>query len=185
MTDVQLVENYLQGDAESLEILIARYAKRVYYFVYRYVGNEEEAEHIAQEVFVRVWRNLKKFDRKKSLSTWMFAIAKNASFDFLKKKKTIPFSAFTNEEGENVWEETLVDSAPLPNEIIEQKGLIHMLEKAKQMLSPKYQTVLFLHYQNHFTFREISESLGESLDTVKSRHRRALIMLRKLLPAPI
>jgi len=62
---------------------------------------------------------------------------------------------------------------------LERKEIGDILAKAMEKLSPKYRMVLFLRHNDHFTFREISESLGEPIDTVKSRHRRGLILLRK------
>ena len=91
-SDEQLVWDYLKSDEKSLELLIRRYLKPIYSFVYRYVGKAHDADDVTQDVFVKVWRNLKKFDREKSFKTWIFAIAKNTAFDHLKKKKAIPFS---------------------------------------------------------------------------------------------
>lgn len=180
-SDEQLILSYLNGEKESLELLVKWYLKPIYSFVYRYVGNAQDAEDITQEVFIKIWRNLKKFDQQKSFKTWIFAIAKNASIDWLKKKKTVPFSSFENREGKNALVESLVDPAPLPNEILERAGVVEILNLAIERLSPQYRMVLFLRYNDHFTFREISESLEEPLNTVKSRHRRALILLRKYL----
>ncbi len=185
-TDSQLITKYLAGDEESLEVLVKRYLKPIYSFVYRYIGSEQEAEDVTQEVFVKVWRNLKKFNQNKKFKTWIFSIAKNTSIDWLKKKKAIPFSNLENEEGENLLIETLADPSPLPNEneIFERVSIAETLNTAMNQLNPKYRMVLFLRYNDHFTFREIAESLGESLHTIKSRHRWALIQLRKLLPKP-
>lgn len=180
-SDEQLIADYLAGDEKSLEILIKRYLKPIYSFVYRYVGNPQEAEDITQDVFVKVWKNLKKFNQGRSFKTWIFSIAKNASLDFLRKKKATPFSKFENGEGENTLIGTLADSSPLPDEILERAGIAEMLNAVMKRLAPKYRMVLFLRYNDHFTFREIAEILGEPLNTIKSRHRRALIMLRKLL----
>ena len=180
-SDQQLIACYLKGDENSLEILIKHYLKPIYSFVYRYIGNSQDAEDITQEVFVKTWRNLKKFDRNRSFKTWIFSIAKNTCIDALKKKKTIPFSKFANEEGKNVLLETLVDPAPLPNELFERADITKMLTSVTEKLSPQYRMVLFLRYNDHFTFREIAEVSGEPLHTVKSRHRRALIQLKKLL----
>ncbi len=187
-SDQQLIASYLAGDEKSLEILIHSYLKPIYSFVLRYVGNEQEAEDITQEVFVRAWRNLKKFDQKKKFKTWIFSIAKNASIDFLKKKKAIPFSEFSARGetsplwgGENDFAETLADPAPLPDKIFEQSSIGEALNTVMSHLTPKYRMVLFLRYNDHFTFREIAEALGEPLNTIKSRHRRAIILLKKLL----
>ena len=86
-SDKQLIINYLKGDEKSLELLIQSYLKPIYSFVYRCTGNTQDAEDVTQEVFVKVWRNLKKFDQRKSFKTWIFAIAKNTAFDHLKKRK--------------------------------------------------------------------------------------------------
>ncbi|MDP3993590.1 MAG: sigma-70 family RNA polymerase sigma factor [bacterium] len=179
--DSQLIANYLAGDEKSLEILYGRYLKPIYSFTYRYVGGGQDAEDVTQEAFVKIWRHIKRFDQNKSFKTWIFSIAKNTAIDFLKKKKTIPFSEFENEEGENMITETLADPSPLPQELLEKAGMAHILNSAMEKLSPKYRTVLFLRYNDHFNFREIAESLGEPLHTITSRHRRALIQLKKIL----
>jgi RNA polymerase sigma-70 factor (ECF subfamily) len=177
----QLTSNGVKGDEKSLEILIHRYLKPIYSFVYRYIGNEQETEDITQEVFVKTWLNLKKFDRNRSFKTWIFSIAKNASLDFLKKKKAILFSEFEKEDGGNVIIDSLADPSPLPQEILEKSDMAKILNVALEKLPPSYRMVLFLHYNDHFTFREIAEIFGEPLNTIKSRHRRAILILRKML----
>ena len=190
-SDEQLIADYLAGDEGSLEILIQRYLKPIYSFTYRRVGGGQDAEDVTQEVFMKVWRNLKRFDQQKSFKTWIFPITKNTAIDFLKKKREIPFSEFSarggsafgreNEDGENMITETFADPSPLPNELLEKVGMAQMLTSAMEKLSPKYRMVLFLRYNDHFNFREIAESLGEPLNTVKSRYKRALIKLKELL----
>lgn len=180
-SDQQLIANYLKGDRSSLEILIRRYLKPIYSFIYRYIDDAEEAEDITQEVFVKTWRNLKKFDKNKSFKTWIFSIARNASLDSFKKKKSIPFSKFSARGG-NDFEEQLIDPAPLPDELFKRADVGEMLNETMRKLASQYRMVLFLRYNDHFTFREIAESLGEPLNTIKSQHRRALIKLKKLLP---
>jgi len=180
-SDQQLVSDYLSGDEKSLEVLFGRYLKPIYSFTYRYVGDGQDAEDVTQEAFVKVWRNLKKFDQQKSFKTWIFSIAKNTAIDFLKKKKATTFSEFENEEGENMITETLADPSPLPQELLEKAGVAQILNAAMEKLSPKYRMVLFLRYNDQFNFREIAESLGEPIHTITSRHRRALIQLKKLL----
>ncbi|KPJ55900.1 hypothetical protein AMJ49_06120 [Parcubacteria bacterium DG_74_2] len=180
-SDKQLIIDYLAGDEKSLEVLIKSYLKPIYSFVYRHIGDRQEAEDITQEVFLKAWRNFKKFDQDRSFKTWIFTIAKNTSIDYLRKKKTIPFSNFENEKGKNTFVETLRDPTSLPDEILKRASMSKVLNSLIQKLSPEYRMLLFLRYNNYFTFREIAEVLGESLNTIKSRHRRALILLKKLL----
>jgi len=192
-SDKQLIADYLKGDEKSLEILIRQYLKPIYGFVYRYVGNSGDAEDITQDIFIKVWRNLKRFDKKKKFKTWVFSIAKNTSIDWLRKsrsasggKKAIPFSNFFAQGGsafggENPFIRTLIDPAPLPDELSERRSVAQILQSAIEKLLPKYRLVLSLRYSDNLNFREIAERLKEPLDTVKSRHRRALIILKKLL----
>jgi len=182
LSDEQLVSDYLKHkDDKTLETLFGRYLKPIYGFVYKYTNLLNEAEDITQETFVKIWRNLKKFDQNRSFKTWIFQIAKNTAIDFLRQKKNIPFSDFETEEGENPIANTLIDENPLPPEILDQKNLAEILATAIDKMSAKYRQVLHLRYYNQFTFQEIAETLNEPLDTVKSRHRRALITLKEIL----
>lgn len=181
-SDTQLIGDYLEGGGQKpLEILIKRHLKPVYNFVYRLVGDSKEAEDITQEVFIKVWRNLKKYDRERNFKTWLFAIARNTAIDWLKKKKSLPFSSFENEKGENFLLTGLASLDLLPDELFSRAESATKLVLATESLAPRYKTVLSLHYDSQFNFREIAEKLGESLNTVKSRHRRALLLLRKIL----
>jgi RNA polymerase sigma-70 factor, ECF subfamily len=180
-TDEQLIAEYLKGDEQALRLLIDRYLKPIYNFVYRYTGEPNHAEEITQDVFVNVWRNINRFDPNKRFKTWLFAIAKNTSLNWLKKKKPINFSKFENEDGDNVLLESTADPSPLPDELFERSDLSRKLSEAMDQLSPNYRAVLLLHYNDHMTFQEIAESLGGSINTVKSRHRRALIQLKGFL----
>ena len=179
--DLMLITEYLAGRKESMEILIKRHLKSVYGFVYKYARNQQDAQDITQETFLKAWRNLKKFDKEKNFKTWLFTIAKNTALDFLKKKKTVPFVEFENEEGENVITETLADPAVSVYELLQKKDFAQTIKIAIAKLSPKYQAVLLPRYNNGLTFRDMAEAAGEPLHTIKSRYRRALIMLKKIL----
>jgi len=180
-TDEQLIAKYIKGDGRALRVLIERYLRSIYNFVYRYTGDQGHAEEIVQDVFVSVWKNVDKFDPKKKFKTWLFTIAKNASLNWLKKKRPINFSKFENEDGDNVLIESTADILPLPDELFARSDLSKKLSEAMDRLTPNYKAVMVLHYNEHMTFQEIAESLGESINTVKSRHRRALIKLRGFL----
>ena len=178
-TDEQLIAEYLKGNEQALRSLIERYLRPIYNFVYRYTGEFSHAEEITQDVFVSVWRNIDRFDPDRKFKTWLFAIAKNTALNWLKKKKPVNFSKFENESGGNVLLESTADPSPLPDELFELSNLSDKLSEAMDRLSPDYRVVLLLHYNDHMTFQEIAESLSESINTVKSRHRRALIQLRE------
>jgi len=182
-SDKDLIIEYLDGSNESLNILIRRYLQPIYNFVYTYIKDEEEAEDVVQEVFLKAWRNLKKFKKDKNFKTWIYKIAKNSSLDFLKKKKNITFSEL-NKNSYNNDVETFVDSIEdnddlLPDEIYYKLELQKDIEEVLDEIPVIYGEVLNLYYINEFNFREISEILGVSINTVKSRYRRSLIILKE------
>jgi len=180
--DAALVAAVLKGDGDSFAALVDRYMPMVYKFTYRYVGNADTTNDIVQDVFIKVWKNIRKFDPHKNFKTWLITIAKNTALDAIKKKKAVLFSKI--EEGETDLDTFLapyVDGPDLPDELLMKKQTKADLEKVLQRLSPTYRSVLLLRYTEHLKFREIAEALQEPIDTIKSKHRRALIQLRKML----
>ena len=101
LEDKELIKKYLKGEARAFDFLVEKNLKLIYNFVYKNVGNEASAEDITQEVFLKVFNNIKKIKNQSSFRSWIFNIAKNTSLDYLKKKKAIPFSRFENENGKN------------------------------------------------------------------------------------
>jgi RNA polymerase sigma-70 factor (ECF subfamily) len=165
----------LKGDEQSLEVLIKKYLKPIYGFIYKNVGDVAAAEDITQEVFVKIWKNLKKFDQNKEFKPWLFQIAKNASIDYLRKKKSIPFSRFENEKGQNVLTENLSDEAPNLLEVLNNKKTLTMV---METLSPKDQKIIKLRHTDGLSFKEIADTTQESINTIKSRYRRIIINLK-------
>jgi RNA polymerase sigma-70 factor, ECF subfamily len=174
--DKEIIQKYLAGDEKSLEFLIQKYLKPIYGFVYKNVGDTATAEDVTQEVFVKVWKNLKKFDPKKEFKPWLFQIAKNASIDYLRKKKTIPFSKFENKQGQNVLTETMADSSPDLLELLNNKKA---LAEVMESLSPEDKKLINLRHNEGLGFKEIADILQESINTTKSRYRRTILKLRK------
>lgn len=171
MTDKELIISYLKGEEKSFEVLVKKYINLVFSFSYKHTDNVQDAEDIIQETFLRAWRNIKKFDLNRDFKVWIITIAKNASIDMKKKKRSI---AYLNED-------KFIDFKSLPEELINNFDANRMINSAFKKISPKYQNVLSLYYEKCLNFREIADYLGESINTVKSRHRRALIDLRKII----
>ena len=92
-SDAELIEAFLEGSDQGFATLLERHLPMVYRFVYRYLGNADDANDVTQETFIRAWKHIKKFDRGRSFKTWVMTIAKNASLDFIKKKKPLLFLA--------------------------------------------------------------------------------------------
>ncbi len=176
LNDKNLIEQYLKGDNKSFDILVARYLKPIYSFIYKNIGNPAEAEDITQDVFVRVWKNLRKFDQKRSFKPWIFQIAKNASIDYLRKKKSIPFSTFETDKGQNALTENISSGPVNLLDILNDKAI---LANAMAGLNEREQKIINLRHKEGMSFKEIADSFNESINTIKSRYRRTLAILKE------
>ncbi len=177
--EIQWVEDSIKGDQNAFAELVRNYTAQIYNFSYRLCGNVQTAEDVTQETFIKVWKNLKKYDPKQSFRAWIFTIARNTTTDHLRKKTSVPFSNLDHED--RSFDETIASD---DEHVEDHFGKIEDVEYFKillEKLSPDYQEVLTLYYQNNLTFDEIGAVLGKSINTVKSQHRRALIKLRELM----
>lgn len=179
-TDEEIIELYQGGVDEIFKELIEKYTPLIFNFIAHIIGRKETPD-IVQEVFIKVWKNLKKFDPKKaSFKTWIFTIAKNSAIDYLKKRKNILFSDLENEENPN-FSENIQDEELLPDQSIQRLEDSHLLNKLLNELPLLNRTILILHYQEEMTFEEIGKILNKPQNTVKSYHHRAILELRKKL----
>jgi RNA polymerase sigma-70 factor (ECF subfamily) len=176
-SDPQLISEYIKGDEKSLEILVKRYLKPVYNLAYGYTHNQADAEDVAQEVFVKIWKNISKFNTEKSFKSWIFAIAKNTALDTLKKKRAIPFSMFETIDGNSI-ADTVADKRPLASEIAEYKENEAIIAESVMKLPLKYRNIVNLRLKD-MTFKSIAEIMDESVNTVKSKYFRAIKLLKK------
>lgn len=175
--DGDLIKDYLDGDDQALKFLIEKYTPQIYNYAVRFMGLEV-APDIVQDIFIKVWKNLKKFDSTKAnFKTWLFTITRNTITDYLRKKKMINFSKLDTEE--DSFESNIEDGVMLPQEVLIQMEDKAYLNKLLDKIPGSYREVLILYYQEELNFREIGEILGKPLNTVKSYHHRALVLLRQ------
>ena len=116
-SDKYLVLDYLNGDETALNIIIRRHLKLVYNFAYRLTGRAQDSEDISQETFIKIWKNIKRYDQNQEFKTWLLAIAKNTAIDWLRKRKDFVFSDFETAEGKNSITDFLADFAPMPDKV--------------------------------------------------------------------
>lgn len=179
--DKQLILDYLNGDETALNFIIRRHLKLVYNFAYRLTGNAQVSEDISQETFIKIWKNIKRYDPNQEFKTWLLAIAKNTAIDWLRKRKNFVFSDFETAEGKNLITDFLADPALLPDKIAIQAENKKFIGGLLERLSPADRKIISLRYNDSLTFEKIGQALGQPLNTVKSRHRRALFFLRKII----
>lgn len=186
MTDEEIVVLYKNDNQETFKSLINRYTTPIYNFAAR-LTNQNDAPDIIQETFIKVWKNINRFDPSKaSFRTWIFTIARNTVADFLRKKRNPLFSDMENYNEDvncssDYFEENIPDDQILPDVALEKLQDKEFLNNTMKKLSVNENEILILHYQEEMTFDEIGKILNKSLNTVKSKHRRTLIKLRKIL----
>jgi len=182
-SDAQLIELFREErDEKALHELISRYDKRVYAFAFRLVRSQEEAEDISQEVFIKAWKHIHRYDPRRDFGTWVLTITYRTAIDWLRKKKATPFSFFTSRTDEKIpYEETIADTDPLPDVVAESREKKEVLEKALGKVEENDRLIILLHHTEGLSFEEISSIIHKPMNTVKSRYRRALIRLREEL----
>jgi RNA polymerase sigma-70 factor (ECF subfamily) len=174
-TDTEIINKVLGGDHQAFAALVSRYQNYVFTLVLRMVKGREDAEEVAQDVFVKAYRSLKDFRGDSKFSTWLYTIANTSSITFLRKKKTEIHSL----DDESTFElADSVDSGFRAN-LVEQKSKQQMVNKAIAMLSPEDAEVITLFYKNEQSLQEIAQILGQEANTVKVRLHRARTRLKE------
>lgn len=179
--EAMLVEEALAGNVPAFERLVSMYGKRIYNYCYRMTGSKENAEDIAQEVFVKAYRSLNGFMRNSQFSTWLYRIAYNACIDFHRKNKIVFVSIMGHDEdGTDRIKEIASDSPSLEEEVLsnERRQAVH---SAIAKLQPQLRTVILLREIEGLSYDEIASILNIPLGTVKSYISRARDSLRILL----
>ncbi|PHV71059.1 RNA polymerase [Sporanaerobium hydrogeniformans] len=178
-----LIEKVKSGDMEAFEELLFHYEKPIYTICLRLLKDEEEAMDAAQEVALKLWKQLHLFKYKSKLSTWIYRLTTNQCLDQLRKwkhKKDISlFQQDTHKKEEWIFEKP--DEEISIEKQIEQKELQAILQQALMELKEDYRTILVLRDIQHYAYEEIAEVLNITLGTVKSRLSRARGALKKVL----
>ena len=165
MSDEELIGKIAQGNEKAFDELYERYSNSIYGLSFNYTGNPTDAQELTQEVFVKVWRNARKFRGKSSVKTWIFKIAVNVAMDYFRGKKRIDYVEMP-EEIEIKTQESLEFIA---------------LREALLKISPRERMALLLVYAEARSYKETSKIMGCSVKAVESLARRAKLKIRKIL----
>jgi RNA polymerase sigma-70 factor (ECF subfamily) len=181
LNDIQLVDLYLRGNQKAFDGLVNRHSQSTFRFIIQIVDSTDEANDIVQETFIKVWKNIHKFDQRKNLKTWIFTIAKRTAIDYLRKVKSVSFSSIDNTETETSFGNNIPDEGLMANEIFEENENIELIRNALKTVSLENKSIILLHHGEEMTFEEISDVLEKPMNTIKSQYRRTLIALRKFI----
>ncbi len=178
--DELLVKRAAAGKQDAFEQLLTRYQSQIYRLCFRMAGNADDAQDLAQESFIKAWRNLPGFRYDCAFSTWLYRLTSNVCLDFLRAKKRRQVISLTVESEDG--EEALLDVPdvqPLPEEQVLTCDERSRLSRAMSLLEPQQRQLLTLRVVNDLSYAEIASALEIKEGTVKSRLSRAREALRK------
>lgn len=183
MTEIAFIQSIKNNEPESFRKLVLSYQDMIINTCYGFVKNHTDAEDVAQEVFIEVYRSISKFREDAKLSTWLYRIAVNKSIDFLRKQKRKIWlgsiqSVFGSEAKAMVVEDK---HQPNPQQILEQNERKIVLQHAIDKLAENQKTAFILHKYEGLSYKEIAKIMDLSLSSVESLMHRAKKNLKKLL----
>lgn len=175
----QLIEKSLDGDATAFEELVALFDKKIYNYCYRMTNNADDAEDLTQEVFIKVYRNLKSFRRDSKFSTWIYRIAYNTCIDNHRKRrlKLLPLNRGDDEQQDI----DIPSPNPLPEDQVISGEQYDIIKECIAQLKLEYKSVIILRDIQNYSYQEIADILNIPMGTVKSNISRARAQLRNAL----
>ena len=174
-TDNEIITRVLRGEHQLYSELVTRYQNFVFTLALRYTPVREDAEEIAQDVFVKAYKALKDFRGESKFSTWLYSIVNSTSITFLRKKKLDTYSL----DQEHVFEAADNKESGTSAIQVEVKSKVEMVTKAIQLLSPDDAKLITLFYKAEQSLEEISKILGIETNTVKVKLHRARTRLKE------
>lgn len=180
MNEEEIVKQLKSGNYSNYDKIVDSYKNRVFGMAYKFTGDYDESQDLAQEVFLKIYRQIKNFREESKLSTWIYRISVNTCLDWKKKKekiKSINFSNMVNEENKDQIID-IKDESLSPDRIILQDEDQKQVHKLIYELSDKYKTVLIMYHFNEMSYQDISKALNIPERTVETRLYRARRMLK-------
>ena len=179
--DNELVQQFIHGDQNSLEILIRRHKNRVFSYILLIVKNQELAEDIFQETFIKVIRSLKrgKYTENGKFVSWVLRISHNLIIDHFRKEKLK--GTISNDSTEvDIFNSQKFSEATIEDQLVTDQILSEVKELINELPEDQQQVIYMRHYMG-LSFKEIAEQTGVSINTALGRMRYALINLRKII----
>ena len=181
-SDKKIIDRVLQGETEVFEVLIKRYQIPIINYVYRMMGDYETAVDLSQEVFLKVYLSLDKYDKSYKFSTWLYKIACNKTIDYLRKRRLSTVSIDDVPQGEEEGRPFEIPSDnPGPDELFFSRDLQERIDKSMEDLPEDYRQLLILRHVNGLSYNEIAEVTHLPLGTVKNRIFRARQRLKEMV----
>ena len=175
LNDNEIISKVLSGDHQAYAGLVNRYQNYVFTLTLRIVKNREDAEEVAQDVFIKAYRYLADFKGASRFTTWLYTIVNNTCISFLRKKKLVIHSL----DNEKVFEVADSQDSGMRANLVEQKSKLAMVNNAISLLSGDDAQILTLYYKAEQSLEETAQILGIEVNTAKVRLHRARTRLKE------
>ena len=172
-SDSELIADFKNGDVTGFNELVRRHQQSVYWVARRIVGRHEEADDVAQEVFVKIYEALKHFRNEARFSTWLYRIATNMSLNALRKNRLREFVNFEDAAG------AIADSSDGPIEEMDHQQYEGALKRAIDRLPKKQKAVFVLRYYEELPYEKMASILKRSVGGLKANYFHALKKIQK------
>ena len=173
--DNEIISRVLKGEQNAYAELVNRYQAYVFTLTLRMIKSREDAEEVAQDVFIKAYRSLADFRGESKFSTWLYTIVNTTCITFLRKKRLDVKSL----DDERTFEVADNQDSGLRANQVEQKSRLNMVNQAIALLSPDDAEIITLFYKNEQSLEEISQILGVEANTAKVRLHRARTRLKE------
>lgn len=181
VSDEELLARSLDGDLNAFEVIVNRYKDRLYNFVLRFVKDQQTAEDIVQDTFLRTYRNRESFQAVAKFSTWIYTIAGNLAKSELRRRKRWRFLSIGVQNDDTGTTFELPDTSATPDSNTETALAETRIQEAISRLPERYREAVVLRDIEGLDYDEISQIIGCPLGTVKSRINRGRLRLQEEL----
>jgi RNA polymerase sigma factor (sigma-70 family) len=175
LNDNEIISKVLAGDHPAYAVLVNRYQNYVFTLALRIVKNREDAEEVAQDVFIKAYKYLADFRGASKFTTWLYTIVNNTCISFLRKKKLNMYSL----DNEQVFEVADNQDSGMRANLVEQKSKLSMVNQAIGLLSPDDAQIITLFYKAEQSLEETAQVLGIEVNAAKVRLHRARTRLKE------
>ncbi len=180
LEDFDLIDKAVQEkDQQAYATLMKRYKKAVYFMILKMIRDADDAEDLTMEAFAKAFKNLERFKKDFTFSTWLFRIATNNAIDFIRKKKlkTMSLNNTLSDDSGNAVTIDIEDDDNNPQDVYIRTQRIEMVRIFVDKLPAKYRKLVQLRYFDELSYEEIAKELDKPLGTVKAQLHRSRELL--------
>jgi RNA polymerase sigma-70 factor (ECF subfamily) len=175
------VERAQSGDSDAFRLLVEQHSRAIFRLAFRMTGNEQDAEDVVQETFLRAYRQLSRYEARSSFSTWLYRIASNYALDLIRMRKRHEDRRERGSSEDHDILQTVPETSPGPDRVLYGSQVKDKVNAALDELSAQERAAFVLRHFEGLSIEEIGQSLGTGTNATKHSIFRAVQKLRKSL----